>query len=234
MFENLFIIRMEARNMKKYCEYCGKELTTEQRHNRFCSHWCTSAYNKDVKVQEWKEGKHNGLNGFSQLAPFVRNYMLEKAEYKCTKCGWHEINPTTGLIPLEVHHKDGDYRNNKEDNLEVLCPNCHSLTPNFKALNKEGRENRTNTGRKNYCVDCGAPITAEAIRCYACERKNRITEKPVTREELKDLIRVISFTQIGNQFGVTDNAIRKWCKNYNLPSTKKDIKKYTNEEWELI
>lgn len=51
---------------------------------------------------------------------------------------------------------------------------------------------------------------------------------------MKDLIRTTPFTQIGNQFGVTDNSIRKWCKNYNLPTTKKEIKVYTDEEWELI
>ena len=234
MFEILLIIRTEVINMKKYCEYCGKELTSKQKNNRFCSYECANAFKKEIKIQEWKDGNHNGLNGTSQLASFVRNYMLEKAEYKCSKCGWHETNPTTGLVPLEIHHKDGDYRNNKEDNLEVLCPNCHSLTSNFKALNKDGRRDRTDTGRKNYCIDCGAPITTDAIRCRACEGKNRITEKPITREELKDLIRTTPFTQIGNQFGVSDNAIRKWCKNYNLPITKKEIKVYTDEEWELI
>ena len=160
--------------------------------------------------------------------------MLEKADYKCSKCGWHEVNPTTGLIPLEVHHKDGNYRNNIEDNLEVLCPNCHSLTPNFKALNKEGREERKGENRKQFCIDCGIPISDGAKRCRNCTAKLNITEKPVTRNELKALIRTTPFTKIGSKFGVTDNAIRKWCKGYNLPSTKKDIKIYTDEEWELI
>ena len=35
-------------------------------------------------------------------------------------------------------------------------------------------------------------------------------------------------------FGVTDNAIRKWCKLYNLPFKVKDIKTYSDEEWEKI
>jgi uncharacterized protein YjcR len=33
-------------------------------------------------------------------------------------------------------------------------------------------------------------------------------------------------TKIGEQYGVSDNAVRKWCKHYNIPSTKKEIKKY--------
>ena len=39
-----------------------------------------------------------------------------------------EINPYTRTIPLEIHHKDGNYLHSVEDNLMLLCPNCHSLT----------------------------------------------------------------------------------------------------------
>ena len=55
---------------------------------------------------------------------------------KCEKCGWGEVNETTGNVPLEVHHIDGDCTNNSEDNLQLLCPNCHSLTANHGSLNK--------------------------------------------------------------------------------------------------
>ena len=46
------------------------------------------------------------------------------------------MNPFTEKFPLTVHHIDGDCRNNKEDNLELLCPNCHSLTGTYGAANK--------------------------------------------------------------------------------------------------
>lgn len=57
---------------------------------------------------------------------------------------------------------------------------------------------------------------------------------PVTREELKQLIRTMPFTQIGQKFGYSDNAIRKWCIKLNLPSKVKEIKQYTEEEWAKI
>ena len=57
---------------------------------------------------------------------------------------------------------------------------------------------------------------------------------PVTREELKQLIRKKPFVQIGLQFKVSDNAIRKWCDKFNLPRKATEIKKYTDEEWENI
>ena len=55
-----------------------------------------------------------------------------------------------------------------------------------------------------------------------------------SREELKQLIRTIPFTRIAEQFGVSDNAIRKWCKAENLPSKKSEINQYSVSEWEKI
>lgn len=66
---------------------------------------------------------------------FIRNYLIEKYQ-GCQLCGWNQVNPTTNRMPLEVHHIDGNCTNNKEENLQLLCPNCHSLTPNSGALNK--------------------------------------------------------------------------------------------------
>lgn len=57
---------------------------------------------------------------------------------------------------------------------------------------------------------------------------------PVSREELKNLIRTKPFTQIGAMFSVTDNAIRKWCNKFNLPCKVSEIKQYSDEEWSKI
>lgn len=58
--------------------------------------------------------------------------------------------------------------------------------------------------------------------------------KNTNREELKQLIRAKSFTEIGRMFNVSDNAIRKWCIKFNLPSKKSEIKKYSDEEWKNV
>lgn len=92
--------------------------------------------------------------------------------------------------------------------------------------------------QKNYCRDCGCEISLQANRCVACENLKRkqdaIEQKPVTREKLKELIRTVPFTQIAEKFGVTDNAIRKWCDLYNLPRKKSEIKKISEEDWKTI
>lgn len=219
--------------MKKYCKNCGKLLTIEQRHNIYCSKKCQIIYQKNQKVQDWLNGEVDGLTGADgQMSQVVRNYMLEQSNYSCELCGWHEINPFTNKIPLEIHHIDGNHLNNAKDNLQILCPNCHSLTGNYKSLNTSTRQ-RTQT-RKNYCVDCGKEITANACRCIECSNKNRITIKPLTKEELKMKIRTMPFTTIAAECNVSDNAVRKWCISYGLPSKKKDILAYSDEEWELI
>lgn len=59
--------------------------------------------------------------------------LVQLRGHKCENCGT-EIwlgNP----IPLEVHHLDGDRLNNTLENLQLLCPNCHALTDNFKGKN---------------------------------------------------------------------------------------------------
>ena len=58
---------------------------------------------------------------------------------KCEKCNWGEEHPITHTVPLAVHHIDGDCTNNKIENLQLLCPNCHSLTENFGSLNKNSK-----------------------------------------------------------------------------------------------
>jgi len=54
---------------------------------------------------------------------------------KCEECGWSKKS-NDGRLPLELHHIDGNARNNCLDNLQILCPNCHSLKPNYRGRKK--------------------------------------------------------------------------------------------------
>ena len=93
---------------------------------------------------------------------------------------------------------------------------------------------RNNFNQKKYCVDCGKEINIKATRCDFCQKKLlRVTDWP-SREELKDLIRQKPFTSIAKIYGVSDNAVRKWCDFYNLPRKKTEIKKYSDIEWQNI
>lgn len=73
----------------------------------------------------------------------IKTYLLRKYNFKCAKCNWNKVNKYTGKIPLEIEDIDGNYMNNKEENLIVLCPNCHSLTSTYKGANLNyGRKSR--------------------------------------------------------------------------------------------
>lgn len=108
---------------------------------------CEAQYKTADYVKRWKAGEVDGRNGYN-ISRHIRRYLFDKYDSKCAQCGWGEQNVTTGNIPLEVHHIDGNYENNSEENLILLCPNCHSLTPTYKAANKgKGRK-----GRQKYAL----------------------------------------------------------------------------------
>lgn len=106
-----------------------------------------------------------------------------------------------------------------------ICKDIQHKNP----LSKEERESYAPR-----CIDCGKIISKGAIRCSECSHiQNRKVIRP-SREELKKLVREYSFRQLGKQFGVSDKCIVKWCLLEGIPSRKKDIKKYTEEEWHLL
>lgn len=115
------------------CLNCGKELNSRQ--YKYCSNDCQRLYQHDQWVKRWKNGEETGLSG-QLVSRHLKHYLFDKYKNKCARCGWSQVNPFTGCLPLEVEHIDGDYTNNKEDNLILLCPNCHSLTATYKGANR--------------------------------------------------------------------------------------------------
>lgn len=116
-----------------YCLNCGKEIN---RGKKFCDHDCQFEYQYKEYIKQWKENKVDGRKGMYDISSHIRRYFFEKYNSSCQICGWNKINPYTGKVPLQLHHIDGDCLNNKEENLQLLCPNCHSLTENFGSSNK--------------------------------------------------------------------------------------------------
>lgn len=121
----------------KPCLRCGN-LTSNA---KYCSTGCYS-----FDIQGWLDGRVDG-GGRGKTggckAP-VREFLIDQCGNRCSKCGWSEFHLVTGKVPLEVNHIDGDAYNNSVDNLEVLCPNCHSLTPNYRSLNKVSKRSHRN------------------------------------------------------------------------------------------
>lgn len=122
---------IKRKNIKK-CLYCGKECD-----NKYCSISCHAADKHKKNYNSYENGQYDVFKTNRTL----KKYLIDKNGYKCNLCGISNWNEK--LITLELEHKDGNYRNNSPENVELLCPNCHSQTPTFKGKNKgNGRHKR--------------------------------------------------------------------------------------------
>ena len=99
-------------------------------------------------VEEWKACNKTFTD---KIPDSIRTYLLIKANNKCSKCGFEGYNPVSHKTILQIHHIDGNADNCKEDNLQVLCPNCHAMTDTYMSLNK-GKSARTERYRKRVKV----------------------------------------------------------------------------------
>ena len=180
---------------------------------------------------------------------------------KCCLCGFDEVQEALEFHHVNPKEKSfaimGGSNQTKALNLQLeemqkcilVCANCHrgihngvyDVPKNWTEFYDKEVANKllnelqlTKTKNYNYCQNCGKIITKKAKYCVDCNCINqRKVERP-SKEELKTMIRHMPFTQIAQQYNVTDNTIRKWCKGYNLPCKKKDIRQVTDQEWKKI
>ena len=147
--------RARTRNVQWSCDFCGV-LTSKRKQNKVRPKYCTSRcaglgiakMRRDTYIAKWLSGKINA-DGY-RVSSFIRSYLFEKHGNACSVCGWGKTNPATGRVPLELEHVNGNWMDNSPGNIKLLCPNCHSLTPTYKALNKgRGRKPYQAKGKKN-------------------------------------------------------------------------------------
>jgi 5-methylcytosine-specific restriction endonuclease McrA len=132
-----------ARNRKDagHCQRCGKPK--REISMKYCGQQCFREATKEETIRRWLETGELTESSSLNLPKVIRNYIYQRDQGKCTECGWSKVNPYTGNSPLQVHHVDGDGENNREGNLKLLCPNCHSLTQTFGGANRgKGRAQR--------------------------------------------------------------------------------------------
>jgi Zn finger protein HypA/HybF involved in hydrogenase expression len=149
-------------------------------------------------------------------------------EHKCEECMLIEWNGES--IPIELHHIDGDKFNNNFYNLQILCPNCHAQTNNYKGKNIKIEKIIYK------CKDCDNNIQKNSIRCNECSKKHIFNNKKIKKETdknwrsrpklsqrrvdrpsyevLKKEVDETNYSAVGRKYGVSDNAIRKWIKQY--------------------
>ena len=162
-------------------------------------------------IQDWSNGNRRYFLNYSK--EIFENIVMDIKQCELT---FEEISLKYDLdLSMIYYINRGDY---------------HTLENEIYPL----RQVQDFSKKEHFCIDCGREITKGATRCVACDHKRQQKCEHPNRDELKSLIRSTPFVKIGKKFGVTDNTIRKWCKNYNLPSKSKEIKNIKDEEWEKI
>lgn len=152
-------------------------------------------------------------------------YAAGLKEKKCECCGLTEWNGAP--ISLQVHHINGIHNDNRIENLQILCPNCHSQTDTYAGKNAN-RESQTKI-KKEYIKKS---ISKEDWEKF---RENAWVRNHPTKETLIEVFKQTgSFLQTGKVYGVSDNAIKKWFKHYGLPTKKKELKEYIQDDGRVV
>lgn len=124
---------MEDRHKNVKCKLCSKLIYSTSR-----SGLCVDCYNnqrKLAKIERWKQTGDTNCKVSSTIRGCIREYILQKQEYKCNICGI--TNKWNGkVLNFVLDHIDGDASNNVEANLRLVCPNCDSQLDTFKSKNK--------------------------------------------------------------------------------------------------
>lgn len=145
-------------------------------------------------------------------------------ENKCAICG---INEWLGQpIVLQLHHINGDNTDNRLENLQLLCPNCHSQTDNYCG-------NANKNVEIKYCPLCGKVISKTATLCIKCSNQNKHYESKIQPLEqlVEDLKELQSYSKIGLKYGVRDNTIKKWFIKYGLPNNIKELTEFIKKNF---
>lgn len=125
---------------KRVC-YCGTDIMNKLA--KYCSQTCSARIATAYHVNDWLDGKEKGWTGKTRaLSKYIRGYLKDTRGSSCESCGWDGKHPSDGKSLTEIDHIDGNAENCTPDNLKILCPNCHAMTPTFRARNPTSKRQR--------------------------------------------------------------------------------------------
>lgn len=218
------------------------------------SHFTGQGWNVGMKFKPFKKYTLEEIlqKDFDYQPLKLKKRLIEEGikEHRCECCQRTEWNGKP--IPLELHHINGDRTDNRLENLQILCPNCHAQTESYRGKNqvryekkefisdielkelvkkekeqrkiektqkiKEVKEKLRKPKEVRYCKNCGKKLTnKQKVYCsQECEHEAISKRPPVL--ELMEKMKELNYNMcaIGRFYGVSDNAVRKWCRLYKI------------------
>jgi Zn finger protein HypA/HybF involved in hydrogenase expression len=130
---------------------------------------------------------------------------LHLINYECAKCKNNGEWNSERLV-LQLDHKNGINDDNRIENLQFLCPNCHSQTKTFSGRNSKRIKTKV---LYKICPTCKTEqickVSKECIKCSHI----KLQRFYISKEDLQKLLQQHSYTEIGKMFNVSDVAIKK-------------------------
>lgn len=208
---------------KKFCVRCGewKELNenfspkgkSKEKTQHYCKP-CLYAYQQE-RSKERKRKVIELMGGKCSRCGYCRNYAALE---------FHHLDPSKKEINISGNGLKGSWKRLIVElkKCVLVCSNCHREEHNpdmFSLPESEIEINRImnielkSTGR---CPTCQTEVFGTKYCSHACSCDSRRKVKRPGREELEELIRTTPFTRIGEKYGVSDTAIRKWADHYGI------------------
>ena len=172
------------------------------------------------------------INGVSN------DHRLDNLRWICPNCD--RQLPTYGSKRLKKDHLCsvcGKTINRKTKT--GMCKDCYAenvLKNHDSEFNRRKIKhgNYTGTRSNGNCIICGAKISKSAKYCVACYAKTKMKSERPPMLDLARMIKESSFTAVGKKFGVSDRAVHKWCQDYDIPHTRKELVDWYNKQMGII
>ena len=161
-------------------------------------------------------GKYPNYPTYKLKLRLIDNGLLKD---ECSRCGCHLHAEDNKYSICELHHIDGNNHNHHFDNLDILCPNCHALTKNYKFRKRKRNDSVTNNNIKQQNLKKLSDKQQKNLRqIKQNELKQQIKENQIEEVRQRLLNSNINFSKIGwvgeasKIIGITPQKVNQWMK----------------------